>query len=76
MENIKLSEKELQELKDLRTKANELVFTLGQLEAKKLSLHDDLKDIKKEQDKIGKDLYEKYGDGEINLAEGEFVKSS
>ena len=33
MSKIKLSEKELQQLKELQTEGNELVFSLGQIEA-------------------------------------------
>jgi len=74
MSKIKLSEKELQMLKDLQTEGNELIFSLGQLEAQKVSLYSSVKEVQGKQDKLGKELQEKYGDGNIDLETGEFTK--
>jgi len=75
MSKIKLSEKELQTLKELQTKGNQLIFTLGQIEAQKASVFNQIQEIQSENDKIGKELQEKYGDGNINLETGEFTIS-
>jgi hypothetical protein len=72
---MKLSEKELQILKELQTKGNQLIFTLGQIEAQKASVFNQIQEVQKEQDKLGKELQEKYGDGNINLETGEFTKT-
>jgi len=72
---MKLSEKELQILKELQTKGNQLIFTLGQIEAQKASVFNQIQEVQKEQDKLGKELQEKYGDGNINLETGEFTKA-
>ena len=71
MSKIKLSEKELQMLKDLQTEGNELIFSLGQLEAQKVPLYSSVKEVQEKQDKLGKELQEKYGDGNIDLETGE-----
>ncbi len=75
MSKIKLSEKELQTLKELQTKGNQLIFTLGQIEAQKASVFNQIQEVQLENDKIGKELQEKYGDGNINLETGEFTTS-
>ena len=75
MSKIKLSEKELQTLKELQTKGNQLIFTLGQIEAQKASVFNQIQEVQLENDKIGKELQEKYGDGNINLETGEFTIS-
>ena len=72
---MKVSEKELQILKQLQTKGNQLIFTLGQIEAQKASVFNQIQEVQKEQDKLGKELQEKYGDGNINLETGEFTKT-
>jgi len=61
-------------LKDLQTEGNELIFSLGQLEAQKVSLYSSVKEVQGKQDKLGKELQEKYGDGNIDLETGEFTK--
>jgi hypothetical protein len=75
MSKIKLSEKELQKLKELRTKGNELIFALGQIEAQKASVFNQIQEVQVENEKIGKELQDKYGDGNIDLETGEFTKS-
>jgi conjugal transfer/entry exclusion protein len=75
MSKIKLSENELQKLKELQTKGNELIFSLGQIEAQKASIFSQLQEVQVENNKIGKELSEKYGDGNIDLETGEFTKS-
>lgn len=75
MNTIKLSEKELQTLNELQTKGNQLIFTLGQIEAPKTSIFNQIQEVQTENDKIGKELQEKYGDGNINLETGEFTKT-
>lgn len=74
MSKIKLSEKELQQLKELQTEGNELVFSLGQIEAQKVSIYSSVKIVQEKQLKLGKELQEKYGDGNIDLESGEFTK--
>jgi len=74
MSKIKLSEKELQQLKELQTEGNELIFSLGQIEAQKVSIYSSIGIVQEKQLKLGKELQEKYGDGNIDLESGEFTK--
>ena len=80
MSNTKLLKEELQKLKDFQRSENEITFALGQLEIRKTFLENQKQDLKnnfqsllQEQDKVGKELQEKYGEGNIDLEKGEFV---
>ena len=75
MEKIKLQKKEVERLKQIQTKANEIIFTLGNLEAQKLAIVPQLEEAQKERDKLGKELQDKYGNGNIDLETGTFTKS-
>jgi hypothetical protein len=75
MNTIKLSDKELQILNELQTKGNQLIFTLGQIEAQKTSIFNQIQEVQNQNDEIGKELQKKYGDGNINLETGEFTKT-
>ena len=81
MSNTKLLKEELQKLKDFQRSENEITFALGQLEIRKTFLKNQKQDLKnnfqsllQEQDKMGKELQEKYGEGNIDLEKGEFIK--
>ena len=83
MSNKKLSEEELQQLKDFQGQDNQIIFALGQLalrdifrEEQKESLIKDYKALMARQETLGRDLQEKYGEGSIDLEKGEFVKSN
>jgi len=80
MKSKKLSEKELQTLKDYQIKTNEILSVLGSIElqfdALKTQKEEVLKEFKtlaESQTKTGKELQDKYGDGNINLEDGEFT---
>ena len=80
MKNKKLSKKELQALNDYQIKTNEVIAALGsvelQINALKTQKEEILKDFKTLQDnqvKTGKELQDKYGEGNINLENGEFT---
>ena len=79
MKNQKLSKKELQVLQEYQNKTNEVIAALGgvelQISALKTQKEEILKDFKVLQDnqaKTGKELQDKYGEGNINLENGEF----
>jgi len=83
MSNKKLSEEELQQLRDFQGQDNQITFALGQLtlqdvfrEEQKESLIKDYKALMARQETLGRDLQEKYGEGSIDLEKGEFVKSN
>ena len=80
MENQKLTEKELQTIKELQQKNNAVVAELGQIELTRMSVEarranaeSYLTDLRKEEEDFGKELSDKYGTGSIDLESGEFV---
>lgn len=82
MSNTKLSENELQQLRDFQRQDNEITFALGQLEVRKTfidtqkqNLQNDYRSLVQKQEALGKELQEKYGDGSIDLEKGEFISS-
>lgn len=83
MDSKKLSNKELQELKDYQEKINLIVINLGKLDLQISSLkrdHEklvkDYQEIEKSQYETAKSLQDKYGEGNINLENGEFTPTN
>jgi len=79
MEKKVLTKEEIQSLTDLKTKYNQLVNVLGEIEIqvidldlRKEQIKSSLISLKEEEIKIGKELEEKYGNGTISLEKGEF----
>jgi len=70
---IKLQEEELQNIKGAQTKITQLIYGLGQLEVQKTNVLTQLEEAQMEQNKLGKELQEKYGEGNINLETGEIT---
>ena len=70
---IKLQEEELQNIKGAQTKITQLIYGLGQLEVQKTNVLTQLEEAQLEQNKLGKELQEKYGEGNINLETGELT---
>tara|TARA_Y100001972_G_scaffold128268_1_gene188276 strand:+ start:515 stop:763 length:249 start_codon:yes stop_codon:yes gene_type:complete len=82
MEKIVLSKKELDNLTQLQNEQNEFVFKLGQIEYQistlekfKRDLKQNIENFEDKQVKVGNELNKKYGEGTINLENGEFIKS-
>ena len=82
MSTTKLSQEELQQLRNFQRSENEITFSLGQIELRKVFLEKDKQNLQKQyqsllqdQEKAGKELQEKYGEGNIDLEKGEFIKS-
>ena len=80
MENKKLTEEEIQTLKELQQKSSNIVAEFGNLEIMKLQVDarkNELVEIynqhKEQEISFGKELSEKYGDGSIDLGKGEFI---
>ena len=77
-----LTPEELKQIKDLNTSRNELVNQFGilefdsqTLELQKEKLIDTLQEINKTSADVGANLQKKYGDGNVNIETGEFVKN-
>lgn len=80
METKVLAQEEIQSLKTLQENQSSLVTALGDLEYQITILESRKQFLKNEiaiqiesEIKIGKELQEKYGEGNINLEKGEFT---
>jgi 7,8-dihydro-6-hydroxymethylpterin-pyrophosphokinase len=81
MEQIVLTEEELKSLNDFKVRQSQLILELGQNEFMNIALKNqknqilqNLDYLKQEEEKLGMDLNEKYGDGNIDLDTGIFSK--
>jgi len=80
MENKKLSQEELQQIKDLQAKSQAVTSELGQIELFKIQIkqrrqnaEDFLKELEQEEKTLAEYLESIYGKGSINLEQGEFI---
>jgi len=78
-----LTQEELTQVQSLQSKRNQLTIDFGyieyqiqELELKKESLVDALTQLKNEELQVGKEMSEKYGEGSIHIAKGEFISSN
>ena len=83
MEKQVLTQEEIQSLKSIQTTQNSLINSLGLLEYRiqvleleKQKLKQQLQSQLKEEEQIGVQLQQKYGDGNIDLKNGEFIPVS
>ena len=79
-EKIKLSKEELEQLKSFQIRNNDITFRLGQvdiqkaiIEGQRSDLLDKLANLQEGSNKVGKELQEKYGEGNIDLDAGEIT---
>ena len=71
-ENLKkLTEEELQAVRDIKQEYGDLAMSLGELELQKMRLIDIQRIIAEKENKLASQLTEKYGPGSINLETGE-----
>jgi hypothetical protein len=78
-----LTQEELIQVQSLQSTRDQLTIDFGyiefqiqELELKKESLVDALIQLKNQEIQIGKNYQEKYGEGYINIAKGEFTSSN
>ena len=83
MKTQKLSEQEIQDLKEFQIKNNQIAMSLGQIEIQKVILENQknelvnkLAELQETQTKLGKELQDKYGIGSINIETGEFTSEN
>jgi hypothetical protein len=83
MEKQVLTQEEIQSLKTIQSNQSLLIEQLGLLEYKVLILEKEKQKLKQtlqkqleEEEQIGKQLQQKYGDGSIDLEKGEFIPTS
>ena len=77
---VKLTDKELEVLKEYQLTQNQITFELGNLDIQKALLEgqrsailEKLADLQENSNKTAKELQEKYGEGNINIDTGEFT---
>ena len=83
MEKKVLTQEEIQSLKNIQNKQSLLIEQLGTLEYRILILEKEKQRLKQTlqnqleaEEQIGKQLQQKYGDGNIDLEKGEFIPIS
>ena len=68
----KITEKELETVKEQQKKIQTVVYDLGSLEARKFEISGALKDFTEALNATKKELEEKYGQVNINLEDGSY----
>lgn len=83
MENKKLAAEEVTALRGLQARSTDLSQQLGSFEMQRLGLEMQRKaaeeafvELREEEIKLGKELFEKYGNGNIDIDKGEFVPAA
>ena len=66
-------EKELNQLKELRSKMNQITIQFGQLSINKIKLEESQDKLEQQEINLDKSLSNKYGKGTINLETGTFT---
>jgi len=82
MEPIKMTAEEIEKFQSIQQKNNLVVNELGAIELAKLQIErrrtealNFLTSLREEEQAFGKELTEKYGEGSIDLENGEFIAS-
>jgi hypothetical protein len=70
---IKLQEEEIQSIKENQNQINQVVYNIGALEVQKRNQFPTLEQLQSTQKTLATSLQEKYGEGTINLQEGELT---
>ena len=78
-----LTQEELTQVQSLQSKRDQLTIDFGfielqiqELELQKESLIEQLSQLKSKEIQVGKEFQDKYGEGSINIAKGEFTSSN
>tara|TARA_R110001632_G_scaffold41746_1_gene105347 strand:+ start:6226 stop:6474 length:249 start_codon:yes stop_codon:yes gene_type:complete len=82
MEKQFITEEEKSSFENLRTSEEQIIIGLGQIEyqiqslmLEKENIKNQLSTLKQTQVTLGRELTEKYGDGNVDLTTGEFTKA-
>ena len=90
MENVKLTEQELQQIQDLRLKYANVTAQLGQLKVEQMLINKqlsrlnelenqfikDYEQVQTEEEQFAKSITEKYGIGDVDVESGVFTPES
>ncbi len=81
-EKIVLTKEEIESLTSLQQQQNDLIFNLGQteyqlefFENRKKEIYQQLGALEGKQTETAQEIEKKYGQGSVNLENGEFIKS-
>ena len=81
-EGVKLTQEEIQQLTELRTKTSELTFLRGQIgiaedniKRQLNELAEQFNELYKTEREISQEMFKKYGKGEVDLDQGTFIKT-
>ena len=81
--SIKFTKEELGKISDLQLGMNQITTAFGQLKMSEIQLEkqtkyldSELKKLREEEQKIAKELSDKYGRGSLNIETGEFTPSN
>ena len=79
-ESVKLTQEEIKQLSDLRTKTSELTFMRGQIgiaedniKRQLNELAEQFNELYKTEREISQEMFKKYGKGEVDMEQGTFV---
>lgn len=70
---IKLQDNEINDIKKGQEDLSQLIFRIGQLEVQKRNIFNGLDEVVAKNNSLGKELQDKYGEGDINLETGELT---
>ena len=73
METKVLTQEEITQLQNIKSKRFELIEQFGILAIQKETLKKDLHKLLEEEQNLASKLQQKYGDGTINIEKGEFT---
>lgn len=80
-DSVNLTQEEIQQLKELRTKTSDLTFLRGQIgiaedniKRQLNELAEQFNELYKTESEISQDMFKKYGKGEVDLEKGTFIK--
>ena len=81
-EGVKLTQEEIQQLTELRTKTSDLTFLRGQIgiaedniKRQLNELAEQFNELYKTEREISQEMFKKYGKGEVDLDQGTFIKT-
>ena len=79
---VKLTQEELQQLTELRTKTSELTFLRGQIgiaedniKRQLNELAEQFNELYKTEREVSQEMFKKYGKGEVDMEQGTFIKT-
>ena len=79
-EGVKLTQEEIQQLTELRTKTSELTFLRGQIgiaedniKRQLNELAEQFNELYKTEREVSQEMFKKYGKGEVDMEQGTFI---